>query len=454
MFATSCISQIIGLRSDQLIGKSFYYCIAENCLPDAVKCLESAKANDSIAYLRFRFRNPLQGESTREPSMDIVSSEDGEDDDDGGVPLRNGLRSHSSVEMADPSPSNDGTPVPRANGSRSLPRTNDSSPQVDGELESEEDHRSRQPHDGLPRGSLQQLSDDIVSRTAQADGHQSGMNGHVTQAEHNACNHRSSVATSSDSSTSSGDRVFDRPAGLQRNESMSTPGEEVDDGIELEAVVSCSSDGLVVILRRAKPLVPSTVGATETSSSENGVFASPWALDPVMPPSTQESTGPADVTYPASPPPAEAGFMDAIRDVAVFAWSLTGIHGGLTQYARGKPSGESLPPGGLPVWDPNANLGPESDRYNGFSGGTHRPVDGMGEPVLVKHDEQSSSEDEVLWKRVPTMPAFRRPKRRPHSDAFDNDGEHPEPRDVDGRDAQSRRRKLDGEHKASSSSSR
>ena len=37
---------------------SFYYCIAENCLQDAIKCLENAKGNDSIAYLRFWFRDP------------------------------------------------------------------------------------------------------------------------------------------------------------------------------------------------------------------------------------------------------------------------------------------------------------------------------------------------------------------------------------------------------------
>ena len=33
------------------------------CLRDAVRCLEGAKANDSIAYLRFWFHNPLLDES-------------------------------------------------------------------------------------------------------------------------------------------------------------------------------------------------------------------------------------------------------------------------------------------------------------------------------------------------------------------------------------------------------
>lgn len=52
--------------------------------------------------------------------------------------------------------------------------------------------------------------------------------------------------------------------------------------------------------------------------------------------------------------------MASIREVAVFAWALTGINGSLERYTRGTPSGESQPPGGFPIWDPNANAGPET----------------------------------------------------------------------------------------------
>lgn len=58
MFATDTLVSILGLQPDQLHGKSFYECIAEACLPDTIKCLESAKANDSIAYFRFWYRDP------------------------------------------------------------------------------------------------------------------------------------------------------------------------------------------------------------------------------------------------------------------------------------------------------------------------------------------------------------------------------------------------------------
>src|SRR2546423_5126128 len=82
MFATSGVANILGIRAEQLIGKSFYFCIAENCLSDAVRCLERAKANDSIAYLRFWFRNPLlEGHHSRNTSMvDGQAREEGEND--------------------------------------------------------------------------------------------------------------------------------------------------------------------------------------------------------------------------------------------------------------------------------------------------------------------------------------------------------------------------------------
>ncbi|EGE01069.1 hypothetical protein TEQG_00123 [Trichophyton equinum CBS 127.97] len=58
IYATPSIVNVLGIPPSSLISTSFYYCIEECCLPKAVQCLESAKANDSIAYLRFWFRDP------------------------------------------------------------------------------------------------------------------------------------------------------------------------------------------------------------------------------------------------------------------------------------------------------------------------------------------------------------------------------------------------------------
>ena len=60
MYATDGLSDVLGISGEEMKGKSFYYCIEENCLQDAVRCLENAKANDSIAYLRFWYRDPRQ----------------------------------------------------------------------------------------------------------------------------------------------------------------------------------------------------------------------------------------------------------------------------------------------------------------------------------------------------------------------------------------------------------
>ncbi|KAG7135196.1 hypothetical protein HYQ45_006915 [Verticillium longisporum] len=75
MFATNAVSTILGVRPDQIKDKSFYECIQENCLPDAIRCLESAKANDSIAYLRFWYRDPRREEDFDEEDDDEEEDE-------------------------------------------------------------------------------------------------------------------------------------------------------------------------------------------------------------------------------------------------------------------------------------------------------------------------------------------------------------------------------------------
>ncbi|KAJ5368628.1 uncharacterized protein N7496_008388 [Penicillium cataractarum] len=242
MYATSGVTEILGLRPHQLISKSFFYCIQERCLRDAVRCLESAKANDSIAYLRFWFRNPL-------------------------------------------------------------------------------------------------LDDNV-------DVGMGGYNGPV-------------FGVTTDPYT------------------RATPP------IELEAVVSCTSDGLVVILRRARAPIPSaTLPPQPVPVYSNGIFAAPWALEPVYAygtatyphdglsnPAYRETTSslcrenpspglaatPATSSQSSSQPypaaakdasshgPQENLLMDTIRDVAVFAWGIIGINRSLEQHKYGSPSGNAHP---------------------------------------------------------------------------------------------------------------
>ena len=329
MYATNGLADTLGISADRLIGKSFYFCIQENCLREAVKCLESAKANDSIAYLRFWYRDPTQNSrqnSTRQDEDDrMTDGNSSGDDDDGGVHL---------AEMMEQDESENAIVSDSSNSMRSS-----SEPQHPGSLEP---------------------------------------------------NSRSSSGNSTDMDGI--DPVFDPPAnGQSSRSSVSSPDRDHSSNqswspeepqIELEAVVSCTSDGLVVILRRAKPFVPNIAAAVASSAKSrysNGLFASPWANDPIMPimpdggnslpdamrRQNQTNQIPVYPTLPVPLNPAEArgpaseDFMNTIRDVAVFAWSLTGINGSLKQYGRGTPSGESLPSNGYPVWDPYANAGPE-----------------------------------------------------------------------------------------------
>lgn len=310
MYATSGIEQIIGIPSDDMIGRSFYFCIAQNCLNDAVKCLESAKGNDSIAYMRFFFRDPRQDD----PADPLTS----ESEDD---------------IMTDVTSSED---------------------------ESEAGTVVSEPH---------------TSRGQSSNSRSLGSNGMGTSSGENSMSHDTSGNRSGQSRSQS--RPF-------------SPGSSVaDESIELEAVVSCTSDGLVVCLRRARPMQPTPVAQP---AAHNGVFAAPWAHQPMfLPPLPQMAPYPLGARHPAmaqAPPSAvQNSFMQTIRDVAVFAWALVGINGTLAEYAdpRAKPIGESQPMDGFPVWDPVSE--PSRDKYSAapsgyVSGSGSSSSNGFGDPGL------------------------------------------------------------------------
>ena len=317
IYATNGLNDLLGISSDELTGKSFYYCIQENCLREGVKCLESAKANDSIAYLRFWFRDPRQDDPPLDRDERMSDAQSSGDDDDGGVHLSE-LMDHDGSENA---------------------VTTGSSNSMRSSVEREARH-GRDPDP----------------------------------------NSRSSSGNSTDIRGYSSDRIFDQAEGQpSRTSSISTPDQHRDtsepwspddDQIELEAVVSCTSDGLVVILRKARTFIPQVhLPSTEPIQPpyRNGLFASPWANDPILPDIHLRSGPLPDTTQPSRFPinptaqqvetavdkgPATEHFMNSIREVAVFAWALTGINGSLAQYGRGTPSGQAQPQR-LQIWNPN-----------------------------------------------------------------------------------------------------
>ena len=323
MYATNGLAEVVGIPAEELTGKSFYYCIQENCLTDAIKCLESAKANDSIAYLRFWFRDPRQDDRPeRDESMGEVSSAD---EDDGGVQLGEQMDEDFS-DHAVTSDSADGRTRP---------------------MPTSQDQDSMEPNSRSTSGNSTDL-----------DGNRDVIFDHSTRTDSSA----SSLSTSNSEGLRSSSRGWSGPA-----------------EIELEAVVSCTSDGLVVILRKARPVVPQIAQPARQPIQHpyaNGFFASPWATEPIMP----EGFSSASYDHPrlstngalsqptaaqaygaaAAGPPTE-DFMNSIREVAVFAWALTGINGTIAQYGRGNPGGEAQPLE-LPIW--------KQDSGHAFGNGT------------------------------------------------------------------------------------
>ncbi|KAK4145899.1 single-minded 1-A [Dichotomopilus funicola] len=283
MYATDAVAQILGLRPDELLEKPFYECIQPNCLDEAERCLESAKANESIAYLRFWYKDPrIDPNAPANQLEDVNRMEDDEEVDDEDD--EESTRSQSEVDVKDPT-------------------------LIRNDMELDEQSRP------LGRG-------DINENPGSMDGVR------------------------------------------QRSPPRRSP-----QTFELEAVVSCTSDGLVVVLRRARPRIPDPQPAAEPSGLEfeNGLFAAPWALQRIepyisperlynfRPPLLPQYMPLRECVKAAGGPPLDQ-LMRSIRDVAVFAWAVTGINPDLAaNYAQGSASGR------------NTTLGPGQPALDGLS---------------------------------------------------------------------------------------
>jgi hypothetical protein len=294
MYATSGIEEIIGISGEDMKGRSFYYCIAEACLEDAIQCLESAKGNDSIAYLRFMFRDPRQDDDPLDETATITTDD------------------HTDAEMTDVRAS---------------------------ESEVEASLQSTEPDSGSGMEGILAGTTVPASSNNSVGGYTSGSG-------------QPAVGTSQSAD-------FTSPSASEGTSGVSPPNVM----IELEAVVSCTSDGLVVCLRRARPTVPDAIQNTTRHPESSGFFAAaPWAQQPAYLPHAPAALGGTFAGVPPNyggllldppqPGPDPTSFLQAVREVAVFAWGLTGINGSLVDYARGTPSADSQPHGGLPIWDP------------------------------------------------------------------------------------------------------
>ncbi|KAI9736054.1 MAG: hypothetical protein M1818_006230 [Claussenomyces sp. TS43310] len=336
MYATNSISDILGVSPETLREKSFYECIKEQCLPGAIRSLESAKANDSIAYLRFWYRDARRQEDLEEMEREASHSSSDGDEEDGGVRLSSRMEVDSYDAPGVPNSSTD------ASTDASTSYQSDSSQRI-------RDSRTSS-------GVSVDLRQDITSTT--------------------------SDRPSNEQSSTSSSRSFSRGEGTAGDRQDAQPSATPAQDIEIEAVVSCTSDGLVVVLRRARPQIPSLAQQTSAPPQYgDGLFAAPWGAEPISPlyiPEVNQAhqTMPmqgvqAQSTVRATGGPSTDSFMNSIREVAVFAWSLTGINGNIAAYGHGTPTGEAVPPAGFPIWDPQArgvsDLGPENQAHQSWT---------------------------------------------------------------------------------------
>lgn len=322
LYATDSISDIIGIGHEVINGKSFYECIHPNCLPDAIRVIEAAKANDSIAYLKFLFRDPRHPEEINDQSPSSSDTDDG-----GGVAIR-------GQSMPGAYPRSDGADVEMRNGSPDDPP---------GLLSA----NSR---------TSSEMSDKVGSTASMFD----------------ASQYQQSRSSSSSVPPLNGQR----PRGPRS--SRRSPRASNNQGLMLEAVISCSSDGLVVILRRAENSVPEQNMQDmpqQDFRANQSLFAAPWGAQPIVPGYQPEHGFAFDEQHlphvqaleahaAATNGPVQPAFMNAIREVAVFAWALTGINGNISNYARGTPQAPAVPPQGFPVWNRNATNSSVDPPYN------------------------------------------------------------------------------------------
>lgn len=327
MFATNAVASVLGLSPDQVKDKSFYRCIQERCLPDAVRCLEGAKANDSIAYLRFWSRDPREADDFDDDANDGVDGQD--------HPMADEDR-HSSTSDSE------------GGGA-----------ELDSRMVLDED-------DTTVRGGIKQEDED-ESMDSVPSASSSSVHGPAGNAGSSSRPGPSNRASRSQRPSAGNAVAGQRPG--RRQPRRQDPRRPLP-AVELEAVVSCTSDGLVVVLRRARPAIPPAHPPLALPwDFENGLFAAPWAPQPVRP------FIPPEMLYTFRPPlmpqymplqdhvraaggPPNDQLMHSIREVGVFAWGLCGINGNLHAFSHGMPRDEAVPPDGLPVWDPSATSSP------------------------------------------------------------------------------------------------
>lgn len=325
MFATNSVAEVLGLEPAALQNKSFYECIDDNCLDDAMECIEAAKANDSIAYLRFWSRD-----ARREDELSDQGSDADED-----------LSGHFLADSS--SGPGEGVSGSTSTHQDSVSRRDSSDSEQGGvRLDAAMDLDS-------PRHSASPIKREPLSQ--EPEGARIHSEGPISSA---IASNQESAAQSSASDSGHASRGAARNG---RSQSRRNRTQYPMPSVEIEAFVSCTSDGLVVIIRRAHELPSVGTSSSAAGTSRQGIFAAPWAPEPVaahygpatshephlQQPPPQESLQSTEQEVQSTGGPPMDQLMASIQEVAVFAWALIGINRSLSSYCHGNPTGDAQP---------------------------------------------------------------------------------------------------------------
>lgn len=265
LYSTEAVTDMLGITPDELKGKSFLECIQEGDVMEATDTIERSKENNSIAYLRFHWRDPRTPVRRRRVMRTVGANTNiTRGSDDRSQASRDGGNARSSV-------------TPRADVESTARSRNvlSDAQQVDGEHGAESDAYSAEGDSDEDDEDSEGEDEDDIEEEEEFD----------------------------DDEDDNGFHARSRPPLLFQN-------------APVECVISCTSDGLVAVLRRSRiPELEHQINRT--------VALAPWARRPVLPdPATL-----GNQQYPTET------YMETIRQIATFAWNCTEINGTVRQYA-------------------------------------------------------------------------------------------------------------------------
>lgn len=300
MFSTRAISSVLGIEIDEIAGNSFYDYVQDSCLDEAIRCLEAAKENDSITYLRFWSKDPRRGEDMENRHGTTAESE-----------RRRGTRGENCKSQTYP-------------GVVSL-----SKPYL---LQSTYRISRRATCYTSERRLLSRNRNLLKSIESELPLDRDGLEVEL--------------------------EVDDVGTATQHPTMRSKPS------IEMEAVVFCTSDGLVVVLRQARPPIPMLNPPRPHQQTRGDISAAPWGQQipqirymrepfPTRPlGDTRHMTAPLVGSLEKGQENATSQLINSIRDVAVYAWTLVGTNPDISVHGPGISEARTISPKQQQVWPP------------------------------------------------------------------------------------------------------